>query len=63
MLHPFSIAMSALFGLTLFIATQEIPREHWLFEIKYGYSFGLGWFGMCVSMITGVACISLPKIE
>lgn len=55
--------MSALFGLTLFIATQEIPREHWLFEIKYGYSFGLGWFGMCVSMITGVACISLPKIE
>lgn len=55
--------MSALFGLTLFIASEDIPRKHWLFEIKYGYSFGLGWLGMLSSIITGVVCISLPKIE
>jgi len=55
-------AMSALFGLTLFIASQDIPRKHWLFEIKYGYSFGFGWVGMLISMVTGVTCISLPKV-
>lgn len=56
-------SLSALFSLTLFIATQDIPRVHWLFTIKYGYSFGLGWFGMLSSIITGVVCISLPKVE
>lgn len=54
-------AMSALFGLTLFIATQDIPRKHWLFVTKYGWSFGVGWVGMLGSMISGVVCISLPK--
>ena len=55
------LAMSALFGLTLFIATQDIPRKHWLFVTKYGWSFGIGWLGMLGSMISGVVCISLPK--
>ena len=59
----FLVALSALFSLTLFIATQDIPRVHWLFTIKYGYSFGFGWFGMLLSIITGVVCISLPKID
>ena len=59
----FILAMAALFGLTLFIASQDIPRKHWLFETKYGYSFGFGWLGMLTSMITGIVCISLPKIE
>eukprot|EP00493_Phyllostaurus_siculus_P027210 UN27556 len=45
-------AMSALFGLTLFIATEDIPRKHWLFETKYGWSFGVGWVGMMGSMIS-----------
>lgn len=56
-------AMFALFGLTFFIATEDIPRTHWLFTIKYGYSFGFGWFGMLLSMITGLVCISIPKVE
>jgi len=56
-------AMSALFGLTLFIASQDIPRKHWLYIKSYGWSFGIGWLGMLGSMLTGIVCISLPKYE
>ena len=57
------LAMAALFGLTLFVASEDIPRTHWLFKTTYGYSFGLGWVGMFISMIIGIVCISLPKPE
>lgn len=54
-------SMSTLFGLTLFVATEDIPRKHWLFVTSYGWSFGIGWLGMLGSMISGIVCISLPK--
>merc|ERR1712168_1536244 len=53
-------AMSALFGLVLFLATEDIPRKHWLFVTSYGWSFVIGWLGMLGSMFTGIVCISLP---
>lgn len=56
-------SLSSLFGLTLFVASQEIPRKHWLYETRYGWSFGIGWFGMFFSMISGIVCISLPRYE
>ena len=54
-------SMSSLFGLTLFVASSDIPRKHWLFVTSYGWSFGMGWLGMLGSMFSGIVCISLPK--
>ena len=57
------LALLALSGLILFLASNDIPRVHWLFINKYGYSFGVGWAGMAIAMVTGIVCISLPKVQ
>lgn len=54
-------SMCALHGLLMFIATQEIPRAHLLYEVSYGYSFTFGWIGMLGTFIAGAVLISLPK--
>ncbi|XP_002156467.2 uncharacterized protein cldnl12 [Hydra vulgaris] len=56
-------ALLALSGLILFLASNDIPRVHWLFINKYGYSFGVGWAGMAIAMVSGIICISLPKVQ
>lgn len=50
-------------ALITYTKINPVPRGHWLFRRAYGWSYGVGWFGMLLTMFIGFVCISIPKVE